>query len=39
MAIEIIWTIAKAICMVMAAGTGCFCLGCMFYSLYKYIVR
>lgn len=37
--IETIWTIAKALCLVLVVGTGCFFVGSLSLALYKYIVE
>lgn len=39
MATEIIWEVAKAVCLVMTVGTGCFFVGCLSLAMYKYIVK
>ena len=36
MAIDIIWAVAKALCLVMAVGAGCFFVGCLSLAVYRY---
>lgn len=39
MVADIIWEIAKALCLVMTVGTGCFFLGCLSLAIYKYVIK